>query len=426
MGVLMLAALAPLTLWGEADVSPSDRPMSSSPSEAFVSSDRFVVHEWGTFTNFAGARGVQVDFRPLVDNDLPSFVYNRDLQHYGIFSKGRVVARQRMETPVTYFYTAQPREVRVRVDFPHGLLTEFFPPVQKLGPAYDSTKLPKLADSFLDWGSIRLTPQSMFREMHKLPDGKVITTAPPKIEDGNHYLHARETDSAIVEATDIYQLKHYEKFLFYRGVGNFKLPLQFAALGQGRFEVTNFGSDAVQSLFLVHIQEGRVWHSYLPAVSPHAVAYLEQSPQESSVEQLADEMVRALTATGLYPKEALAMVRTWRASWFGEEGTRLLYLVPARLTDEVLPLKIEPQPDETLRVLVGRMEVLTPEDGARLVGMVRQLGTCCSASEEPLRSELARLGRFAEPALEHLLTTAAVDDCRNQVQAVFEQVRANR
>jgi hypothetical protein len=33
-------------------------------------------------------------------------------------------------------------------------------------------------------------------------------------------------------------------------------------------------------------------------------------------------------AQGLFPKEAHAMVDTWRDSWF-EEGTRAFYILPA-------------------------------------------------------------------------------------------------
>jgi hypothetical protein len=138
-------------------------------------------------------------------------------------------------------------------------------------------------------------------------------------------------------------------------------------------------------------------------LASHGALYLEESPADTSIDGLCAEMVRALTGAGLYEKEALAMVKTWRSSWFGEEGVRLLYLVPGRLTDELLPLSIEPKPDETVRVLVGRMEVLTPERAAAISSLVRELGTCLSPDVEPLRGELDRLGRFAEPTLEYLL-----------------------
>ena len=54
------------------------------------------------------------------------------------------------------------------------------------------------------------------------------------------------------------------------------------------------------------------------------------------------------------------MVETWRDSWF-EEGSRLIYIVPSRTIDAVLPLQVEPVPSETARVFVGRIELVTPE-----------------------------------------------------------------
>ena len=49
------------------------------------------------------------------------------------------------------------------------------------------------------------------------------------------------------------------------------------------------------------------------------------------------------------------MVETWKDSWF-EKGARLIYIVPSRAVDQILPLQIEPQPAETTRVFVGRLE----------------------------------------------------------------------
>src|SRR5438105_821925 len=79
----------------------SSTPTAESPSVA--SEDRLIVHEWGTFTSFSGSDGVRLEFRPLVDSDLPDFVINRAKQ-VGAYSpdlaKGRWLVRERMETPV--------------------------------------------------------------------------------------------------------------------------------------------------------------------------------------------------------------------------------------------------------------------------------------------------------------------------------------
>src|SRR5690349_7076029 len=72
---------------------------------------KLIVHEWGTFTSFAGSDGVSLEFRPLVTNDLPRFIMTPTRQPgspASAFLKEQYVAFQRMETPVTYFYTDVP------------------------------------------------------------------------------------------------------------------------------------------------------------------------------------------------------------------------------------------------------------------------------------------------------------------------------
>ena len=154
-------------------------------------------------------------------------------------------------------------------------------------------------------------------------------------------------------------------------MGNFNLPLKLTALGDGRFELQNSGPDAIRSLFLVTVDGDRLRMAEFDRIEAGARLTLAQSKQTSTIDQLHRAVVTALIGQGLYKKEAEAMVNTWRSSWFGEQGTRLFYMLPQRITDELLPLEIEPRPDTTLRVLVGRMELMTPEDEARVIELVR-------------------------------------------------------
>src|SRR5262245_18673899 len=110
----------------------------ASQISAAVHGDELIVHEWGTFTSYSGSDGVRLEFRPLVDDDLPPFVLDRFLQT-GVedpISKSKLRVRLRMETPVTYFYTNRERDVNVKVKFPNGLLTEFYPPVEHMKPSF--------------------------------------------------------------------------------------------------------------------------------------------------------------------------------------------------------------------------------------------------------------------------------------------------
>jgi hypothetical protein len=123
-----------------------------------------------------------------------------------------------------------------------------------------------------------------------------------------------------------------------------------------------------------------------------------QVPETDATEQeLGETLTRMLMSKGLFEKEARAMVKTWRSAWFSEEGTRVLYVLPNRLTDELLPLRIEPKPDTLVRVLVGRHDVLTPEREKHIDTLVAELNSE-TPGEDPKRQaaskELQKLGRY--------------------------------
>src|ERR1700733_16264317 len=82
------------------------------------------VHEWGTFTSVAGEDGSAIDWDALGGkDDLPAFV--NDFGYRGF--KWRLTGTVRMETPVMYFYSPRELNARVKVAFPQGLITEWYP-----------------------------------------------------------------------------------------------------------------------------------------------------------------------------------------------------------------------------------------------------------------------------------------------------------
>ena len=86
------------------------------------------------------------------------------------------------------------------------------------------------------------------------------------------------------------------------------------------------------------------------------------------------------------------MVETWRETWF-EEGARILYVLPRRAVDSILPLEISPAPADVVRVFIGRLELAT---GATLT----ELGDALRTGN---RARLARFGRFLRPFAARLL-----------------------
>jgi hypothetical protein len=267
-----------------------------------------------------------------------------------------------METPVLYFYTQQPRTLSVRVDFPRGSITEWYPnPIQTQAP------------NRLEWKDVQLVP------------GKDL--AYPVTEGASHYYAARNTD-----ATPLRIGQQQEKMIFYRGLGNFEPPLLARYGSDGRLDLRNIGKDPIPFAILFENQAGALGFRIAENVTGSAT--IEPPELTRDIAAVRELLAARLENLGLYPKEARAMVDTWADSWF-TEGSRVLYIVPRATVDSLLPLTITPEPAEIQRVFVGRAEVLSPRTKETLTRAIR-------AGDN---DTLTAFGRFLEPFVAQIQRT---------------------
>ncbi|MGB9433571.1 MAG: hypothetical protein WBQ89_15115, partial [Candidatus Acidiferrum sp.] len=131
-------------------------------------------------------------------------------------------------------------------------------------------------------------------------------------------------------------------------------------------------------------------------------ASLFQPSLDGSLDSLSSALEGFLISQGLFPDEAHAMLETWKSSWF-EEGSRLIYIVPRPFVDSVLPLHINPAPASTVRVYVGRLELITPD--------TQQAVQSAFGSND--RATLAKYSRFLESILVSMLQ-GTTDSARSQ------------
>src|SRR5262245_44346299 len=216
-----------------------------SPKQA-----RLVAHEWGTFTSVSTADGKAQYWNSLNGpSELPSFVYRSS--EAGQCSKAGTLALVRMETPVIYFYSDREIRASVKVDFPKGCMTEWYPLAQ-------TTK------RRIDWNGFVAQPGAKERF--------------PVDQSQSHYYPARETDAAPLSLGDEQKVEQ-EKFLFYRGIGYFDLPLS-ARLKDDQVIVHNTGQEGIAQVILFENREGKSgWriHGALKGVSTIARPALDKS-----------------------------------------------------------------------------------------------------------------------------------------------------
>lgn len=271
--------------------------------------DGLIVHEWGTFTAVADADGRAQEWLPLAaPSDLPCFVHRLDGRSF----KGIMPATIRMETPVLYFYSPRTVTAAVKVDFPQGLITEWYPQAKHSAP------------SAIEWDPIALSaaPQPL-----------------PHEGGPSHYYAARETDALTVTSGG-----ERDRMIFYRGLANFPIPPH-----------------------------------------PRGIIFENRGGTSGNAAEVRKRLEAALIESGLYPKEAHAMIETWGDSWF-EEGRREFYIVPRETVDRLLPISISPEPEKLVRTFVGRTELLAP-------WMRAEIEMALAAGD---LAALARRGRFLD------------------------------
>lgn len=372
-------AISSQTLSGSEDPPTHKAQPNSSQRGEHPAYSSLTAHEWGTFTSIAGMDGSAMEWSPLTGStDLPAFVEHFRDPGFKDGLRGTV----RMETPVLYFYSSKEETVSVSVGFSRGVITEWYPHASRVAPTgnlYGEVLGKASANGSIAWDSITLAPNGR-------PDF-------PLGDRSNHYFAARVTSSTPLGVKTAAG-EQQEKFLFYRGVSTFSVSLSAMLDAEGKLRIRNHGDQEIPATILFERRGDKVGYRIGGALKEEAI--LDAPQLSSSIDELCRDLEGILVAQGLYQDEAHAMVETWRGSWF-EEGSRLLYIVPPAFVNDVLPLSIHPAPTQTVRVFVGRLELVTP-------ATEKAIETAFATHDTAV---LKAYGRFLEPILATMIKKEA-------------------
>jgi hypothetical protein len=361
------------------------------------------VHEWGTFTSMVNEEGSLMNGMYHEQEGLPSFVYglrqdapntksvasqldagcNRPHSKCAFpsaananidlipFSQFNTKVTQKMETPVIYFYGEKGEKVHVEVQFPHGMISQWYPAATKLNLHHDQFK-----QGFMHW-DVTLK-------------GAQETENYPKTNAHSIWNPARETKANTI-LVNINEAEE-ERFIFYRGLGEFEVPLKISLkdLPQGAMEVTvtNTSAQIVPALFYIKSEEvaGVKRAVVLPALAAYETRSFITTANVNGL-NAPHEIQKALVAAGLFEEEAASMVNTWNKSYFHTEGERLLYILPTAWTETILPMKLNPVPEKLVRVLVGRVELFS-KAAQRLLSNQLKLNEKAALNDHLLEAKL--------------------------------------
>ncbi|HMW05617.1 MAG TPA: hypothetical protein PK079_19340 [Leptospiraceae bacterium] len=348
-----------------------------------------IVHEWGTFTathsangkpqsgqRFAGRTLLPKEVYTLVDTTLnpkqkkslrfrteSGYAVENGSEERAFHGISILNDTVRMETPVLYFYTDKELELDVNVIFPQGSIGEWYPKrnsgekisfdhVDKKGflvksdeTSYTSLDLKKYQGS-ISWKATILSPSE---------------NTPFTINTkSNEWISPRMTDSNLVKIGN-----EIEKYIFYRGIASFEIPIQtqFKKIESENFlEFKNKYSEKIPFVFVLKNPTNNpktktvLWKGNLNPNEKKELKLNDTKPIVFSEKDITEFKI-ALESEGLYPKEAEAMLNTWKESYFETKGITIFWIVPESLIQKLLPIEFSIQPHEFKRVFIGRIKI---------------------------------------------------------------------
>jgi hypothetical protein len=426
LSVAILAGASAVILNARSPAAPPGNGAKDQASSAAARSNKagasdVIIHEWGTFLGMTSSDGTPLDGMYHEEHALPAFVHSRGRDQLVLpksFMKG--------ETPVIYFYTKNRQQVRVGVGFPQGIWTQWYPQARALAPslAENAEHLERENGGRICWFA-ELNPPSTVKEEPGQARGAQHPSEVelPATSSEALWNYAREVDAVFVKTLDITQQParpEFEKFLFYRGLSEARLPLHLDARHGGSLTLNREGANGagVQHLFVLRVENGRGAFRYVPGLRPgevvsNVIPELDRAQSMTDFTRaLADDLASKLTESGLYAKEARAMVNTWKTSYFETEGVRVLFVLPQSWTDAFIPISVVPEPKQIVRVMVGRLELLTQKRELLAESAVRGLAAPDPAARQRAYQFLHAQGRYVEPIVRRVMRTTTDEGVR--------------
>ena len=269
-----------------------------------------------------------------------------------------------METPVIYFYSEndQPFPVKVKVGFAGGSIAQWYP-----ARSSGEKVVFDMQSKGIDFAGGKCQG-SIGWDIDVLPPSKTAHFEVVKGSDTPAWIHPRLPDSNIVASRSHPHEK--EKYLFYRGVGNFELPAKFKQINDDRVSIEN-GQPIPFALIYQRHGSGARFKTVNNLDPGESITEFSESEKYQPLREIQIEMLSLfqseLVAAGLSGDEAESMLLTWWESYFLAAGTRVFWIVPRSEVDRILPLSLDPAPKNLERVIVGRAELISPKLEEKLI-----------------------------------------------------------
>jgi hypothetical protein len=317
-----------------------------------------------------------------------------------------------METPVIYFHSDKGFRANVTVGFNGGTISQWYPdrtdgdvlpePPPSENPKTDPTPSEKWRINFaegytgaISWDIDVLSPKETARTLLFKPRESI------------HWMRARVNEANAVRTPT----GETEGYLFYRGIGNFQPGLHTSVSADETLHIHNLTGGDIPYLLVLERSTGVTsWRANNDGLGNDQEVSIDPSSMQMEGSEfpaaIYHSLRNGLTRSGLLESEADAMIQTWWTSYFESDGLRVFWILPASTTENILPLTVTPPPRRTVRVIVGRSEVLRPRQEAEWLAESKLGGD--EAARWKYIKDQHRFGLAIAERVSTLRTTAAV------------------
>ena len=171
------------------------------------------------------------------------------------------------------------------------MITEWYPHASRVEPRKPLNDLtlyhPNQPDGSITWDAVTVSP--------------FLTADFPREVGSNRYYAARAATSTPIRVQTPLG-EQYEKFLFYRGVSVFAVPISAAVAADGKVRAENRGEHPIPSIVLFDRRGEKVGYRIVKPFPKEAS--LDPPELTDSIDSLVRDLEGILIAQGLYQNEA--------------------------------------------------------------------------------------------------------------------------
>ena len=344
---------------------------------------KYQMHEWGVFTVPRDADWLKQDMLREWQS-FPTFFH-------GTLPKRSLAYRGPVTKPVMYFHSDEEFALNLYIHFADGQPLIWWPPAEHPAKGAFGRPLPE------KFKSIHEDSYLHFMLSVNNATGKQMPVA------ADHWVDdLRKVESAPLFVRGSYSMMGVEEFnegfVYYDGLMKPPKPPQLERSADGVKIKTDSDFDWLDVMVVERSYDGETIRIATAEKIDAGIQSTSFQLVEVDSKQFNDSIAmlrQRLIEAGLHVDEAQSLIDVWRPGLFERPGISIIHRISQKTYDEWIPLHLNPQPENMVRVGLVVHQNLEPELDEEITKLIGQLGSKVYKVREQAQRDLHAIGGAA-------------------------------